>query len=196
MLHFEEINRKFQIMLGSKSPRRRHLLAEAGFQFEILPTIETDERFPDEMPHEEVPIFLAKEKAKVYMDRVIGKHLLITADTIVSLENEILGKPDGIEGARTLLKKLSGKCHKVYSGVCLTAKEKQVCFGAVTNVYFKELTMHEIDYYLEKYKPLDKAGAYGIQEWIGYIGVEKIEGSFYNVMGLPVQKLYLELIQF
>jgi septum formation protein len=192
----ETVTRKYKLLLGSKSPRRRRLMQEAGIPCEILPTIETEERYPDGMPHEKVPEFLAVEKAKAYAQYISGNNLLITADTIVSLDHQILGKPVDLDNARILLQKLSGNCHKVYSGVCLTSTEKQSTFTALTKVYFKKLSSQEIEHYLSHFAPLDKAGAYGIQEWIGYIGVEKIEGSFYNVMGLPIQKLYNELMVF
>lgn len=195
----QELERKLKnhkLLLGSKSPRRRNLLREAGFKFEILPAIETDETFPADMPHTEVPVYLAEEKAKVYAHYITSNEIIITADTIVSLNNEILGKPVDIDDAKALLQKISGNCHEVVSGVCISSLSNKKKFNAITKVYFKDLTTSEIDYYLKHYKPLDKAGAYGIQEWIGYIGVKAIEGSFYNVMGLPIQKLYSELINF
>ncbi len=187
---------KHLLLLGSKSPRRRNLLREVGLKYEVLPVVEVDESFPPALEHLEVPVFLSKIKADAYKQYLRKDAILITADTIVSLNNEILGKPKDLADAKLILRKLSGNCHQVISGVCLTSLTKQKWFHAVTNVYFKQLTENEIEYYIEKYKPLDKAGGYGIQEWIGYIGVEKIEGSFYNVMGLPVQKLYTELLNF
>ena len=190
------IIQKYHLLLGSKSPRRKYLLQEAGFSFTELPVIETEESFPETMDHNDVPVYLAKMKAEAYKKYIKPGTILVTADTIVSLENEILGKPSGYNEARELLLKLSGKCHRVISGVCLTSVDKQVVFNSITDVWFKKLTSEETDYYLSAYKPFDKAGAYGIQEWIGYIGVERIEGSFYNVMGLPVQKLYTEICEF
>jgi len=193
---FKEKLDRFNILLGSKSPRRRNLLRDTGISFKILPAFETDESYPEDMSHEEVPIFISKKKALAYKHYIIKNTLLITADTIVSLNGEILGKPNDNSAAKIILKKLSGKCHRVISGVSLTSMNKQISFKAITEVYFKDLTDEEIEYYIDLYKPLDKAGAYGIQEWIGYIGIKKITGSFYNVMGLPIQKLYSELLKF
>ncbi|NQU84630.1 MAG: septum formation protein Maf [Mariniphaga sp.] len=183
------------IILASKSPRRQQLLRELGFDFTIK-TIEVEEKFPLEMSMEEIPVFLAELKANPFEGKLADNDLLITADTIVWHENKVLGKPENKEQAIEMLSSLSNCEHQVVTGVCLKSLKKQKSFNSVSNVIFKKLTADEINYYIDNYKPYDKAGAYGIQEWIGYIGVSHIEGSFFNVMGLPVQKLYSELLIF
>ena len=188
--------KKYTLLLGSKSPRRIDLLKKAGFNFKILPFIETDETIPIHMHQEEIPVYLACKKAEAYRTMISDNQVLITADTIVVLNENIMVKPKDENEAFRMLMDLSGKSHLVITGVCLTSKEKQKQFYDITRVYFKTLDKEEIDYYIKTHKPFDKAGAYGIQEWIGYIGVEKIEGSYENVIGLPVQKLYNELIDF
>ncbi|MCF6240046.1 MAG: Maf family nucleotide pyrophosphatase [Bacteroidales bacterium] len=182
-----------KIILASQSPRRHHLLKSIGVEFDILSRQETDEGFPEDMNVYEVPVFLARKKAKTYENFIAGSTILITADTIVHVNNKILNKPTDYDDAVKMLKTLSGNMHTVITGVCITTKNKQKCFNAETHVYFDVLDDDEIHYYIDKFKPFDKAGAYGIQEWIGYIGIKKIEGSYFNVMGLPVQKLYEEL---
>jgi septum formation protein len=185
-----------KIILASQSPRRHHLLKSIGLEFDILSGIETDESFPADMAVDKVPLYLAKKKAETFQSFVDEKTILITADTIVSFGNDILNKPQNSEDAIKMLKILSGNKHTVITGVCITAKNKQKLFNAFTDVFFDNLNDEEIKYYINNFKPFDKAGAYGIQEWIGYIGIKKIEGSYFNVMGLPVQKLYEELKYF
>lgn len=182
-------------ILASKSPRRQELLKSLGIDFQIR-LKEVEENFPDNLSMNEIPVFLAQLKAKPFLSELQGNELLITADTIVWHENLVLGKPQDFNEAKKMLQNLSGCEHQVISGVCLTSVKKQVSFYSVSNVQFKKLTEKEIDYYISNFKPFDKAGAYGIQEWIGVIGITHIEGSFYNVMGLPVQKLYEEIQKF
>jgi septum formation protein len=185
----------FQLVLGSKSPRRQELLAGMGFDFEVR-TKETEEDYPDTLPLKDVPVFLAEIKANALVDVLKKGEVLITSDTIVLLENEILGKPISPENAKEMLQKLAGKSHEVITGVHLKSLEKSVSFSVSTNVFFKSLTPEMIDFYVENYKPLDKAGAYGIQEWIGFVGIERIEGSYFNVVGLPVAELWDALNNF
>ena len=185
-----------KIILASQSPRRHNLLKGIGLDFDILTSDETDESFPREMNTDEVPVFLAKKKAKTFEKFIDDKTILITADTIVSLNGKILNKPTNRGDAENMLNLLSGNSHIVITGVCVKSLHKEICFSSHTTVYFNDLNKEEISYYLEEYQPFDKAGAYGIQEWIGYIGIKKIEGSYFNVMGLPVQRLYEELCQF
>ena len=189
------MNLNYKIILASKSPRRKDLLSGLDIPFEVI-IHEVDESFPDGMAMEEIPVYLSKVKAAPFVDEVDDRTIVITADTIVWIEGEVLGKPNDYEHAYEMLRKLSGKKHVVVTGVCLTSKKKQVSFAATTDVYFKELSNREIAYYLENYQPYDKAGSYGVQEWIGYIAIHRIEGSYFNVMGLPVQRLYEELIKF
>jgi septum formation protein len=193
--HLEKLN-QFEIILGSASPRRRFLLGELGLKFESLGNHDMEESYPDHLQAEEIPLYLAKLKARSYASLLKEKTILITADTIVWLNQEVIGKPRDKEDAIAMLHQLSGKMHYVYTGVCLTTISKETSFTAESKVFFRELTTEEIDYYVNRFNPVDKAGAYGIQEWIGYIGVERIEGSYFNVMGLPVQKLYNTLIHF
>ena len=185
----------YKIILASKSPRRKELLGGLDLPFEVI-IHEIDEIFPDGLPMEEIPVYLAKLKAEPFYDELRNDTLVITADTIVWIDGVVLGKPNDYEHAAEMLRQLSGKKHVVVTGVCITTKEKQVAFSASTDVYFKNLTDSEIDYYLKNYHPYDKAGSYGVQEWIGYIAIERIEGSYFNVMGLPVQRLYEELLKF
>ena len=192
---FQKFRNK-KIILASQSPRRHNLLKGIGLDFDILTSIETDESFPNDMDADDVPVYLAKKKAKTFEKFIDEKTILITADTIVSLNGEILNKPQNRDDAENMLNLLSGEAHVVITGVCIKSLNKEKCFSAHTIVYFNDLNKDEIKYYLEKYQPYDKAGAYGIQEWIGYIGIKKIEGSYFNVMGLPVQKLYEELSVF
>lgn len=184
------------ILLASKSPRRRALLKELGVKVEIVEPLHTNEDFPSHLQGHEIPIFLAKEKAKACPPIQSNSEILLTADTIVWLNGEVVGKPENRNEALDMLRKLSGNVHEVYTGVCLTSQQKQVTFYDVAKVYFKELSDFEIDFYLDQFKPYDKAGAYGIQEWIGFIGIDKIEGSYFNVMGLPVHKVYQEILKF
>jgi len=186
-----------EIILASKSPRRQQILSELGLDFIIKNnTNEVDENYPQELQREQIPLYLAQHKAANFEYNLNHNTILITSDTIVWLEGEVLGKPENSEQAKIMLRKLSGKQHEVITGVSLKSKTKHICFSVETKVFFKELSDAEIDFYVEKFKPFDKAGAYGIQEWIGYIGIERIEGSYFNVVGLPVQRLYEELRKF
>ena len=185
----------YKIILASKSPRRKELLAGLNLPFEVI-VHEVDEIFPEVLPMEEIPVYLAKLKAEPFINELKSDTLVITADTIVWIDDVVLGKPNDYQHAAEMLRQLSGKKHVVVTGVCLTTKEKQVAFSASTDVWFKDLNDDEIDYYLKNYQPYDKAGSYGVQEWIGYIAIERIEGSYFNVMGLPVQRLYEELKKF
>lgn len=182
---------KYKIILASNSPRRRELLAglDVPFEVKVLPGV--DESYPEGLPTEEIPRYIACEKASAY--QVVEGELLITADTVVVLGDEVLGKPADVADAARMLHRLSGKTHRVITGVALTTAKDQRAFHVTTEVTFKTFTEEEIDYYVSHYSPLDKAGAYGIQEWIGYIGVVKLRGSFFNVMGLPVQRIYEEM---
>jgi len=185
-----------RIILASRSPRRQQLLAELGIQFEILLKEEMEEVFPDSLQGVEIPRYLAELKSKAYENEIARNALVITADTIVWVDNQVLGKPADRQDAIRILNQLSGKMHTVFTGVCLRSKEKQLCLDARTDVFFKPLSIDEITYYIDAFKPFAKAGAYGIQEWIGYAAVERIEGSYFNVMGLPIHQLYEELRKF
>ena len=183
------------MILASKSPRRQFLLKELGLDFEVR-TKEVDESFPETLKAQEIPLYLCEKKAHAFDEELNDNTIVITADTIVWVEGQVLNKPENYEDAVRMLKLLSGKMHEVYTGVCLRSKHKSKSFYALTKVYFKNLSQQEIDYYIKNYHPYDKAGSYGAQEWIGYIAVEKIEGSYFNVMGLPVRELYEELLKF
>jgi len=185
----------YKIILASKSPRRKELLSGLDLPFEVI-IHEVNEIFPEELPMDEIPVYLSKLKAEPFYPELKEDTLVITADTIVWIDGIVLGKPNDYEHAFAMLRQLSGKKHVVVTGVCLTTKHKQAAFSASTDVWFKDLTDGQIDYYLNHYQPYDKAGSYGVQEWIGYIAIEKIEGSYFNVMGLPVQRLYDELLKF
>ena len=177
--------------MASNSPRRRELLAGLGLSYEVRVIDGIDESYPHNLPVEEIPSFISQKKAEAYT--LADSELLITADTIVCLDNEVLGKPKDNADACRMLGKLSGRTHQVITGVTIKTTEWVHSFSCTSNVTFAQLTEQEIDYYVKTYHPLDKAGAYGIQEWIGYIGVTRLEGSYFNVMGLPVQRLYTEL---
>lgn len=183
-----------KIILSSNSPRRKELLAGLGVDFEVRVLKDVDERYPDDIPLNEVPLYIAIEKASAYT--VAKDELVVTADTVVIVDNEILGKPKDRTEAYGMLRKISGKTHQVVTGVCLTTIDDQRSFTVTTDVEFKELSDNEIYYYIDKYRPFDKAGAYGIQEWIGYVGVLSLKGSYYNVMGLPVQRIYEEFTSY
>jgi septum formation protein len=181
------------IILASQSPRRKMLLQGLGIDFEVKPS-PADETYPADLNYEGVAEYIAKQKALHFPKNELPEHfILITADTVVCLNNEILGKPKDENEAMAILRKLSGKKHEVITGVVITTATTQSSFSVKTDVYFKDLTEAEIAYYVQNYRPFDKAGAYGIQEWIGYIGITRIDGSFFNVMGLPVQQVYEEL---
>lgn len=180
----------YKIILGSKSPRRNELLSGLDIIFRVQ-TIDVEEKYPDTLRREEIPMYLSKLKANNYP--IKDGELLITADTIVYINNKIFGKPKSTDEAKEMLKALSNNTHEVITGVTITTKQKQETFSSTTKVTFTELSDEEIEYYINTYKPYDKAGSYGIQEWIGYIGISRIEGSYYNVMGLPIQNLYQRL---
>ncbi|MES2589334.1 MAG: Maf family nucleotide pyrophosphatase [Bacteroidota bacterium] len=184
-----------KLILGSKSPRRKELLSQISPNIEIR-IQEVDEIYDEKLDVFKVPTYLAELKATALTPNIQENEIIITADTIVILENEILGKPDSMEDAKKMLQKLSGKKHLVITGCCLSDMNKQKTFSVQTEVYFNVLTQEMIDFYVDTYKPLDKAGSYGIQEWIGMVGIEKINGSYYNVMGLPVAELWKELNEF
>ncbi len=185
----------YKLILASKSPRRHELLSGLGLSFEQI-VKEVEECYPEELSSAEVPGYLAGLKAEQFEGEIDDHTLVITADTIVCIDDEILGKPKDYYDAYRMLSRLSGRKHQVATGVCLFSNKKTRTFTVLTDVYFKNLTNEEIDYYITNYQPFDKAGAYGIQEWIGFVATERIEGSFFNVMGLPVQRLYKELLQF
>ena len=182
-----------QIVLASNSPRRRELLAGLGFPFEVRVLEGIDESYPHDLPVSEVALYIAGKKAEAYRQAITDDELIITADTVVIVGDEILGKPVDEADAVRMLRELSGRTHQVTTGVCLLSSDQESRFAVTTDVTFKTLTDEEIQYYVSHYKPFDKAGAYGIQEWIGYIGVTGLHGSYYNVMGLPVQRIYSEL---
>lgn len=188
--------KKYNVILGSNSPRRKVLLAGLDIPFEVKTMPDTDESYPPEMPPEDVPLYIAGNKAAAFRPGMSDHEMLITADTVVLVDSTIVGKPKDKTDAIRILRLLSNRKHKVITGVQIITKEKTVGFSVVSEVSFALLQPEEIDYYLEKYAPYDKAGSYGIQEWIGYIAVESITGSFYNVMGLPMQRLYRELQRF
>lgn len=191
----EDIKNK-KLLLASKSPRRKQLLKDAGFNFEVISSKEVEEIIPEHISNNEAAVFLSELKANAYMADLQADEILITADTIVCLEDNILGKPKDYKDAFKMLTKLSGKEHNVITGVTICSIEKKISFAEETIVKFKELTEGEINYYINNFKPYDKAGSYGIQEWIGYIGITEIKGSYFNVMGLPIQKLYDSLKEF
>lgn len=188
--------RRYRVLLASASPRRRELLEQLSVDFEIAVGWEVDESYPDEMPVDDVAVYLSRKKADAYKIDMADDELVITADTVVINNGAVLGKPQSATEAIEMLRSLSGHTHKVITGVTITTRQKQVTFSAVTEVEFATLDDIEIADYVETFKPLDKAGAYGIQEWIGCIGVKNINGSFYNVMGLPLHRLYSELKSF
>lgn len=182
---------QFNIILGSQSPRRKELLSGLDLEFitKIIPGLE--ESYPNTLKGEEIPIYLAEQKANAY--ELKDNDLLITADTIVWLNDKVYGKPMNEEDAKNMLRALSGQTHDVITGVCVRTNKTNISFASTTKVTFATLSEEEINHYINKYHPMDKAGSYGVQEWIGYIGVEHIEGSYYNVMGLPIQRLYQTL---
>lgn len=192
---FLENLQKYEIILASQSPRRQQLLSDLGLQFKVE-SMNVAEDFPNHLGMTEVPVYLAELKAWAFLPQLKKNQLVITADTIVWLDGQVLNKPVDYMDAWRMLSGLSGKKHQVVTGVCLLSSEKKVSFFVSTDVWFKELEDTEIRYYLDHYRPYDKAGAYGIQEWIGYIGIHHIEGSFFNVMGLPIQTLYEHLKTF
>mgnify|MGYP006375450375 FL=1 len=184
----------YHIILASNSPRRKELLGGLGLDYEVRTLPGIDESYPDTLQGEDIPVYISSKKASAYLDSLKNNELLITADTIVWLDGRVLGKPSDEEEACQMLRDLSGKSHQVITGVTLATTAFQKSFASVSQVTIASLTEEEIKYYVNHYHPMDKAGSYGVQEWIGFIGVERIEGSYFNVMGLPVQRLYRELV--
>ena len=185
--------KKYKIILASNSPRRRELLSGLGVDYEVKIVPGIDETYPELLNGEEIPVYIAQEKANAYRASLQPDELVITADTIVYVDGMVLGKPVDEADACRMLRMLSGRTHQVITGVCLTTVDFQKSFASVTEVTFDTLSDEEIGYYVEKYRPMDKAGSYGVQEWIGFVGVTGLKGSYCNVMGLPVQRLYKEL---
>lgn len=189
--------KKYRIVLASNSPRRRELLAGLGIDFEVRVLPDIDESYPEgKLATADIPRYIAEKKAEAYLDRMGSDELIITADTVVIVGDEVLGKPADGDEARVMLGKISGRTHQVVTGVCIVTCGRRKSFSVSTDVTFKVLTDEATDYYISEYRPFDKAGAYGIQEWIGYVGVTGLEGSYFNVMGLPVQRIYSELLDF
>lgn len=187
--------KSYHIILGSGSPRRRELLAGLGLDFEVRLVKDTDESYPESLKGGDIPMYLSQKKAAAYLPSLAIDELLITADTIVHLDGMVLGKPHDEAQAKEMLRQLSGRTHEVYTGVSLTTSNFQKSFFVGTEVRFAPLTEEAVDYYVRQYHPMDKAGSYGVQEWIGYMGVERIDGCYYNIMGLPLQRLWRELEQ-
>ena len=188
--------RPFRLVLASNSPRRRELLGGLGIPFTVRTISGIDESYPANLDGADIPLHIARQKAAAYLPTLAPDELLITADTIVYLDNRVIGKPKDEDEAIRMLHTLSGRTHKVITGVSLSTTQQTRAFAAVSLVTFAPLSEEEIDYYVHTFHPLDKAGAYGVQEWIGMVGVKRIEGSYFNVMGLPVQRLYEELRAF
>ena len=188
--------KNYHIILASNSPRRRELLGGLGTDYEVRVLCDIDESYPATLPVADIAEFIAAKKADAYRATMADNELIITADTVVICGNEVMGKPTDEADACRMLRQLSGRVHHVTTGVCLTTSQQQRRFSVTTEVTFKQLCDEEISYYVTRYRPFDKAGAYGIQEWIGYIGCTGLNGSYYNVMGLPVQRIYQELLKF
>ena len=188
--------RNYDIILASNSPRRKELLQRLGLPFKVRTLFGVDESFPENLRGEDIALYIARKKADAYKSSMSSKELLITADTIVCLDGVVMGKPYGAENAKTILRQLSGRVHQVITGVTVLTQVKQESFAVTSHVKFANVTEDEIDYYVDNYLPFDKAGAYGIQEWFGLVAVEELRGSYFNVMGLPVQRLYTVLKQF
>jgi septum formation protein len=187
--------KSIHILLASQSPRRQSLIKELGFSYTVIKA-DVEEVFDKELKREQIPLYLCELKADAFKNKLADNEIVVTADTVVWVENMVLNKPKDPEDAFNMLKNLSGKKHEVITGVCLKNNSRKKIFHVVTDVYFKHLTDEEIQYYIDNYKPFDKAGAYGAQEWLGFIAVEKIVGSYFNVMGLPVKELYEEILRF
>ena len=194
LLHEKLLDRR--LLLASQSPRRRELLTGCGLPYTLMPGYPCDERYPADLPAGEVPLFLSRLKSEACPQALAPADVLLTADTVVIAGGRVLGKPRSREEAAAMLHTLSGSRHTVITGVTLRDTGRTHTFGARSDVWFRALTDEEIDYYIDRFRPYDKAGSYGVQEWIGYVGIERIDGSFYNVMGLPVQKVYTELEKF
>lgn len=188
--------KSYRLILASQSPRRRQLLSDAGIEFTLADRFECDETFPQDMPAEDVAEYLSRLKSDAYPEPLAEGDILLTADTVVIADNRVLGKPSDRAEAIEMISLLSGCDHEVITGCTLRTATRQRSFSVRSKVHFRALDREEIEYYVDCYRPFDKAGAYGIQEWIGYVGIEGIEGSFYNVMGLPVQRLYSILKEF
>ena len=188
--------KKYRLILASNSPRRKELLAGLGLDYEVRTLPDVDESYPETLQGGDIPLYISRMKADAYKPMLQPDELMITADTIVWMDGMVLGKPRNRFGAIEMLRQLSGHTHQVFTGVTITTATRQHSFSVGTEVRFANLTDEEIVYYVDTYQPMDKAGAYGVQEWIGYIGVENISGSYFNVMGLPVQRLYTELKKF
>lgn len=186
----------YKVILASNSPRRKELLGGLGIPFEVRTLQDIDESYPDSLLGEEIPMFISGKKAEAYKQKMADDEMIITADTIVYDHGQVLGKPKDREEAISMLRQLSGHAHEVITGVSIVTKEKTRQFASTSKVYFDTLADDEIIYYVDNYHPFDKAGAYGVQEWIGYVAVTRIEGSYFNVMGLPIQRLYTELKSF
>ena len=187
---------KYEVLLASNSPRRKQLLADLGIDFGVCALNGINESYPADTPTEDVALVVSRIKADAYRALITSNQLIITADTVVICDNQVLGKPHNEADARNMLRSLTEKTHKVVTGVTITTASHSISFKSVTEVDFAELSDDEINFYVEKFHPLDKAGAYGIQEWIGCAGIRGIRGSFYNVMGLPLHRLYTELKRF
>ena len=188
--------KNYDIILASNSPRRKELLQRLGLPFKVRTLFGVDESFPENLRGEEIALYIARKKAEAYKSSMSSNELLITADTIVCLDGVVMGKPYGAENAKTILRQLSGRVHQVITGVTALTQVKRASFAVTSHVKFANVTEDEIDYYVDNYLPFDKAGAYGIQEWFGLVAVEELRGSYFNVMGLPVQRLYTVLKQF
>jgi septum formation protein len=196
MLYLKEKFKDTRIILASASPRRKSLLAELGIKFEVIDNCNIEETYPDFLSKTRIPVYLAEKKAAALDILLDERTVIITADTIVWCSNRIMNKPAGRDDAIRMLRELSGNKHQVISGVCIKSHDRQVSFHSLTSVHFRKLTPEDIIYYVDNYRPFDKAGAYGIQEWIGFVGIRSINGSYFNVMGLPVDMLYQSLIDF
>ena len=188
--------KNYDIILASNSPRRKELLQRLGLPFKVRTLFGVDESFPENLRGEEIALYIARKKAEAYKSSMSSNELLITADTIVCLDGVVMGKPYGAENAKTILRQLSGRVHQVITGVTVLTQVKQESFAVTRHVKSANVTEDEIDYYVNNYLPFDKAGAYGIQEWFGLVAVEELRGSYFNVMGLPVQRLYTVLKHF
>lgn len=186
----------YKVILASNSPRRKELLAGLGIDFSVRIIKDIDESYPASLRGEDIPVFISGKKAEAYRRTMAEDELIITADTIVYDNDKVLGKPSSREEAINMLTELSGHAHEVITGVTICSRDKMKQFASVSKVFFDNLTAEEIEYYVDLYRPYDKAGSYGIQEWIGFVGVTRIEGSYFNVMGLPIQRLYKELKRF
>lgn len=190
-----QLFKNITILLASQSPRRRALLKELGFEVKIVSPPDVNEIFPNHLQGAEIPVYLSKLKADAYTEKLTDNEILLTADTIVWINNKVIGKPLNRDEAIKMLSELSGNIHQVFTGVCLTFKGIRYTFFDETKVFFRKLTTEEITYYVDTFQPFDKAGAYGVQEWIGFVGVERMEGSYFNVMGLPTHKIYAEVLK-